>query len=185
MFLGGCSQSVVLSTPAPGSWMNMSATLGGAHNLFPQASGACTAHSSLRTRGSGDRLDLGSRRAQLHPPSLPGWVTLCKLLTLPAWFSLLRAVMEPRVPEPRVALLVCVTLPLARREGSMLGGPWALCHGRGSSPLGGGPRRLLPGPPHRLLPATQPAGPQPRTKRHVLPVGLARPAGPAPGPANC
>lgn len=46
--------------------------------------------------------------------------------------------MEPRIPELCVALL-CVTLPLASKEGSLLGGPWAPCHRSGRGPLGGDP----------------------------------------------
>lgn len=39
--------------------------------------------------------------------------------------------------------------------------------------------------PQSLFLATQSAGLQPRTKRHVLPVGLGTGGGPMPGTANC
>ena len=141
----------------------------------PQASRAADTPSGFRTSGSRNCLHTGSRRAQTLVPSLPGWVTSRKALTLLGCFLLSGAVVGPRALGPHPAgLPVRLPLLLTHHGGSMLGGPWALCHLRRSSLLGRGPWCLSSGSPHCPLPATQPAGPQPRTKRHVLPVGFVR-----------
>ena len=106
--------------------MNLLETLGGANNLFPKASRVCRSSAKFENPWLGNRLELGSRRVQILAPSLPGWVTLCKSLTLPDPYSLWRAVVEPRISEPRAALL-CVML--AHKESSILEGslgtvPW-------------------------------------------------------------
>ena len=129
-------------------------------NCFHKPPGHVDAFSSLRTSGSGHPLWI-RKQESLDPSSLPPWLGDLMQIT---WSLRLFPSVEGSGgnKDPRALSSSAVCSVCCRRRRQHAGGSL------GTVPLGWEQSS------RSLLPATQPAGPQPRTKWHVLPLGLAR-----------